>query len=85
MKARVYVSLREGVLDPQGKAVGSALGSLGYECVKDVRVGRFFEIDLLDLDPSQAEHQIKEMCESLLANTIIEEYKFEIVNAAKNT
>ena len=79
MKARVYVSLKEGVLDPQGKAIGNALGSLGFKNVKDVRVGKIFEIELVDIDASKADVQLKEMCEGLLANTVIEDFKFEIV------
>jgi len=79
MKARVYVSLKEGVLDPQGKAIGNALGSLGFKNVEDVRVGKFFEIELVDINASKADVQLKEMCEGLLANTVIEDFKFEII------
>ena len=79
MKARVYVSLKEGVLDPQGKAVGSALSSLGYPCVKEVRVGKIFEMELSDMEVSKANAQLKEMCQALLANTVVEDFKFEIL------
>ena len=79
MKARVYVTLKEGVLDPQGKAIGSALGSLGFKDVKDVRVGKFFEIELANMDASEADSQLKKMCENLLSNIVIEDFKFEII------
>ncbi|HEX9757424.1 MAG TPA: phosphoribosylformylglycinamidine synthase subunit PurS [Nitrospiria bacterium] len=79
MKARVYVTLKEGVLDPQGKAIGNALGSLGFKNVKDVRVGKFFEIELVGINASQADSQLKEMCENLLASTVIEDFRFEII------
>ena len=81
MLAKIYVKMKESVLDPQGKAVLGALHSLGYAEAKDVRVGRYIEVRL---NPAlergaEAEKRIKEMCEKLLANTIIEEYRFEIV------
>lgn len=77
MKAKVYVTLKNGVLDPQGKAVLHALESMGHQNVKDVRVGKFFEIEL-DADAAKAQAQLSEMGEKLLANTVIENYKIEI-------
>jgi len=77
MKAKVYVTLKNGVLDPQGKAVLHALESMGHSNVRDVRVGKFFEIEL-EGDAAQAKAQLAEMGEKLLANTVIENYKVEI-------
>ncbi|MEO1614174.1 MAG: phosphoribosylformylglycinamidine synthase subunit PurS [Pseudomonadota bacterium] len=78
MKARVHVTLRTGVLDPQGEAVRHALGQLGFEGVEGVRQGKVIEIDLAETDPARAEAQVTEMCEKLLANTVIENYAVEI-------
>ena len=78
MKAIVHVSLKPGVLDVQGKAVGSALKSLGYEPVADVRQGKYFTFDVGG-DRASAERQVDEMCRKLLANTVIEDYRFELV------
>ncbi|MGZ3439940.1 MAG: phosphoribosylformylglycinamidine synthase subunit PurS [Polyangia bacterium] len=78
MKARVYVTLKSGVLDPQGQAVARALGRLGFAEVKDARIGKFIEMQLAD-DVKDVEGHIKQMCEKLLANTVIEEYRYEIV------
>ena len=78
MKAKVYVTLKKSVLDPQGKAVQHALSSIGFSEVKDVRMGKYIELDLGSLDKSQAETKIKSMCEKLLANTVIEEYRYEL-------
>jgi len=80
MKARVYVTLKRGILDPQGQAVLHALGSLGYSGVKDVRVGKLIELDLEISDTSKAETDLKTMGERLLANPVIEDYRFEIVD-----
>jgi len=77
MKAKVYVTLKQSVLDPQGSAVQSGLVSMGYTDVKDVRVGKYLEL-VLDADEKTAEEQIREMCDRLLANPVIEEYRFEI-------
>ncbi len=79
MKARVTVMLREGVLDPQGEAVRHALGSLGFSGVEGVRQGKVIEIDLAASDAAAAEAEVREMCEKLLANTVIERYAVEIV------
>lgn len=79
MKARVHVSLKPGVLDPQGKAVGDALERLGFSEVGDVRVGKTIELELEDgLAADAAEARVKEMCEKLLANTVIERYTVEL-------
>jgi phosphoribosylformylglycinamidine synthase PurS subunit len=78
MKARVYVTLKSGVLDPQGQAVARALGRLGFGEVQDARIGKFIEMQLAD-DVKDVEGHIKQMCEKLLANTVIEEYRYEIV------
>ncbi|HLU65618.1 MAG TPA: phosphoribosylformylglycinamidine synthase subunit PurS [Kofleriaceae bacterium] len=78
MKARVYVTLKDGVLDPQGQAVGRTLGRLGYQEVKDVRVGRYVEIELAGEDAARARERLDEMCRRLIANTVIEDYRIEI-------
>ncbi|MGZ6126219.1 MAG: phosphoribosylformylglycinamidine synthase subunit PurS [Myxococcales bacterium] len=77
MKARVVVTLKRSVLDPQGLAVSRALGSLGFNEVKDVRMGKIIELDLEAKDPAEAKKRVQEMCEKLLANTVIEEYQVE--------
>ncbi len=77
MKARVLVTLKRSVLDPQGQAVSRALGSLGFDEVKGVRLGKVIELDLADGDRAAAEARLKAMCEKLLANTVIEEYRIE--------
>ena len=78
MKARVHVTLKQGVLDPQGKAIGHALTSLGFTGVTEVRQGKVIELDLAETDKSRAEAAVKSMCEKLLANTVIENYAIEI-------
>lgn len=78
MKARVHVTLKPGVLDPQGKAVEGALAALGFAGVESVRQGKFLEIELAGDDKAAAEQQVAEMCEKLLANTVIEKYDVEI-------
>lgn len=80
MKVKVFVTLKEGVLDPQGKAVGQALGRLGYDEVTEVRQGKFFELSLADGKSEDATARIAQMCEKLLVNTVIEDYSFEIIN-----
>ena len=80
MKAKVHVTLKNGVLDPQGKAIAHALGNLGFAGVDDVRQGKFIEIDLAETRPRQgARPRVKQMCEKLLANTVIENYAIELV------
>ena len=75
MKARVYVTLKSGVLDPQGKAIHHALESLGFSGVNDVRQGKFIELDLADGTPVAT---IEDMCRKLLANTVIENFRVEV-------
>lgn len=79
MKARVHVMLKNGVLDPQGEAVRHALGTLGFDGVNGVRQGKVIELDLADTDAAAAQTSVEEMCEKLLANTVIESYTVEIV------
>ncbi len=78
MKVRVIVTLKKGVLDPQGKAVEESLHSLGYKEVKGLRIGKYMEIDLDGTPKEEVEERLKEMCEKLLANPVIEDYRFEI-------
>ena len=78
MKIKVYVTLKNGILDPQGKAVQQSLHHLGYSSIKDVRLGKYIELELSAMPIEEGKKQVKEMCEKLLANTVIEEYRFEI-------
>ncbi len=78
MRATVTVMLKNGVLDPQGEAVRRALGSLGFEGVDGVRQGKVIELDLAQTDRASAEAEVRQMCEKLLANTVIESYRVEI-------
>lgn len=78
MKARVIVTLKAGVLDPQGKAIEGALGSLGVEGIESVRQGKVFDVELDAADRAQAEERLRAACEKLLANTVIENYRIEI-------
>jgi phosphoribosylformylglycinamidine synthase subunit PurS len=78
-KAVVYVTLRQSVLDPQGHAVKGALHTLGFDEVTDVRIGKYMELELDTADRAQAEERVRAMCEKLLANTVIEDYRFDIV------
>lgn len=78
MKARVQVMLKNGVLDPQGEAVRHALGALGFDGVGGVRQGKVIELELAETDPERARHSVMQMCEKLLANTVIESYQIEI-------
>lgn len=79
MKARVTVMLKTGVLDPQGEAVRHALGSLGFQGVSGVRQGKVIELDLAETDRAKAEADVKAMCDKLLANTVIESYRVELL------
>jgi len=79
MKARVTVMLKAGVLDPQGEAVRHALGALGFQGVTGVRQGKVIEVDLAETDAARAEAEVRVMCDKLLANTVIESYRIEIV------
>ena len=81
MKARIEITLKHGVLDPQGKAIEGALSGLGYGGVNDVRQGKLIEITLSETDEAKAREQVERMCEDLLANTVIENYAFELVTS----
>ncbi len=78
MKARVHVTLKTDVLDPQGKAIAQALERLGFSGVGAVRQGKFIEIDLTETDRDKAQQAVEAMCENLLANTVIENYAIEL-------
>ena len=78
MKATVYVTIKQNVLDPQGKAVQGALHSMGFDEVESVRIGKYMELELETNDRAEAEARVKAMCEKLLANTVIEDYRFEL-------
>lgn len=77
-KATVYVTLKESVLDPQGNAVHESLHSLGYDEVGEVRIGKYMELAINGDDQKKAEEQVKDMCEKLLANTVIEDFRFDL-------
>jgi phosphoribosylformylglycinamidine synthase subunit PurS len=78
MKARVHISLKPEVLDPQGKAIGNALKGLGFDGIGEVRQGKLIELELVDGDPAAARAQVEAMCRQLLANPVIENYAIEI-------
>ena len=79
MRARVYVTLKPSVFDPQGRVVADALASLGYDDVRDVRQGKFFEVELESGDSTRAHARVTEMADKLLANPVIESYRVEIL------
>ena len=79
MKAIVHVSIKEGVLDPQGKAIGNALIGFGFDKVEEVRQGKYFELSLADgISKADAQIEVAKMCDMLLANTVVEDYRVEI-------
>lgn len=78
MKARVHVTLKNGVLDPQGKAIQHTLGALGFDGVDNVRQGKYIELELAEADAKKAEANLRDMCDKLLANTVIENYQIEL-------
>jgi phosphoribosylformylglycinamidine synthase PurS subunit len=78
VKARVFVTLKNGVLDPQGKAIGHALNGLGFPSVGEVRQGKMIDLEINETDAEKAKAQVKAMCEKLLANTVIEKYEIEL-------
>ena len=82
MRAKVFVSLKEGVLDPQGKAIERSLHTLGYQEGRDVRIGKYLEIEIDASSREVAEEKARQMCEKLLANPVIENYRFEIEDAS---
>jgi phosphoribosylformylglycinamidine synthase subunit PurS len=79
MRVKIFVSLRSGVLDPQGKAIERSLHTLGYSEVQDVRMGKYLELKIEAASREAAETRIREMCDKLLANPVIEDYRFEIL------
>ena len=78
MKVQIHISLKNGVLDPQGKAIENSLINLGFDKVENVRQGKFIELDIDENDPVEARKQATEMCEELLANTVIESYRVDL-------
>ncbi len=80
-KAKIHVTLKKSVLDPQGKTVLHALESMGFKDAKDLRVGKYFELALEAASPAAAESKVKEMCSKLLVNSVIEDYTFELQDA----
>ena len=80
MKARVHITLKSGVLDPQGRAIAHALDGLGFAGVKDVRQGKYIELDLAETDRAKAKTKVEAMCAKLLANTVIENYAIDLVD-----
>lgn len=77
MKAKIKITLKSGILDPQGKAIENALGHLGFAGVESVRQGKYIELELGTLDRASAQAEVQMMCERLLANTVIENYEIE--------
>jgi phosphoribosylformylglycinamidine synthase PurS subunit len=80
MKAKVHITLKNGVLDPQGKAIAGALHNMGFPEVADVRQGKYIELVVNETDRTKAEAAIEKMCKGLLANTVVENYRFELVD-----
>jgi len=78
MKARIHVTLKNGVLDPQGKAIEHALSNMGFDGVDEARQGKYIELDLSETDRAKAEAAVEEMCRKLIANTVIENYSIEL-------
>lgn len=78
MKARIHITLKTGVLDPEGKAIENALGSLGFDGVDNVRKGKYIELDLAESNEDTARAKLTRMCETLLANTVIENYAIDL-------
>ena len=78
MKARIKITLKGGVLDPQGKAIEGALAGLGFKGVNEVRQGKYIEVDLAESDEERAREQVERICRELLANTVIENYAYEL-------
>ena len=78
MKAKIYVTLKKGVLDPQGKAITASLGHIGIDGVEDVRFGKYMEVRLHDMGVEEARRRLDEACRRLLANTVIEDYRIEV-------
>ena len=85
LSAKVYVTLKKAILDPQGKAIAASLHALDYAEVSEVRMGKYLEVRLQGVSPSQAEHRVEEMCQRLLANQVIEDFRFEIIQEERGT
>lgn len=81
MKARIRITLKNGVLDPQGKAIQNALAGLGFAGIEEVRQGKYIEVDLASTDEATARAEVERMCRELLANLVIEDYAFELTAA----
>ena len=79
VKAKIHITLKSGILDPQGRTIQQSLGTLGFTNVQDVQVGKYLEIELADSDQNTADEQVKAMCQKLLANTVIENFSYELV------
>lgn len=79
MKAHIKITLKNGVLDPQGRQIQNALGAMGISGVNDVRQGKYIEVDLAETDEAKARSTVEQMCKDLLANTVIESYSYELV------
>ena len=79
MKAKIHITLKNGVLDPQGRAIAGALHTMGFPQVEEVRQGKYIEVQVKETDRKKAEAAIEKMCASLLANTVIENYTFELM------
>jgi phosphoribosylformylglycinamidine synthase len=79
MKAKIHITLKNGVLDPQGKAITTTLHNMGYGSVEAVKQGKFIELELAENDATKAKAQLEEMCQKLLANTVVENYAIELV------
>ncbi len=80
MKARIFITLKNGILDPQGRAIQQSLHTLGFSTVEAVRMGKIMELDFNETDIPSAEKKLQAMCEKLLANTVIEDYRYEIIH-----
>ena len=80
MKAKIHITLKNGVLDPQGRAIAGALHSMGFSEAGDVRQGKYIEVEIKEPDRKKAEAAVEKMCAGLLANTVVENYKFELVD-----
>ncbi len=81
MKAKIYITLKNGIHDPQGQAIQQSLKTLGFETVHDVRMGKFLEVDIEEAKKDVAESHITNMCRQLLANTVIEDFRYEICDS----
>jgi phosphoribosylformylglycinamidine synthase PurS subunit len=79
MKAKIHITLKSGVLDPQGRAIAGALHNMGFAEVDEVRQGKYIEVELSEKDRAKAQAKVEKMCAGLLANTVVENYKFELV------